>query len=238
MSASSTHQPASPSGKAIVRESLSGPCAGDYLTATSSREKPRRQTTGMRLSATLGLSDRGPSPHVCAYGSLNESRTASQAAQPAQTARRSHPGASYVALRHEPTVRRGGRPSPIIRQARKCRCRREIVRESLSGSCAGDYLTATTVKEKPRRQTTGSRLRATIGRSERGPCPPVCAHGPLNEFRALTPSLFEGASHFTRREPVQKPVSLTCHNGAPCPAGVSKSIRPAIGTNRRRTTFQ
>lgn len=232
MSASSTHQPASPNGEAIVRVSLSGPCAGDYLTATTSREKPRRQTIGMRLSEAIGRSDRGPCPHVCAYGPPNEFRTESQ------TAKRRHPGAAHVALRHEPAVERDGRPSPIIRQARQCRCGKEIVRESLSGSCAGDYLTATTVKEKPRRQTTGSRLRATIGRSDRGPCPPVCAHGPLNEFRALAPPLFEGASHFTRQMPGRSPFPSTYRNGSRSPAGASRARRLPPGTIRRRATFQ
>ena len=73
--------------------------------------------------------------------------------------------------------------------------RREHARKSLSGSCAGDNLTATAVKETPRRrptvvketprrQTTGSRLRVALGHDDREPRPPVDTHGPLNDFRA------------------------------------------------------
>ncbi len=232
MSPSSQHHPTSPSGKAIVRESLSGPCAGGNPTATTNGEKPRRQTTGMRSRAAIGRCDRGPRPHVSAHGPLNEFRTMSPAAKPR------HHGAVHAGLAHEPNAWRDGQSSPVIGQTGKSRCGKAIARESLSGSCAGDYLTATTVKEKPRRQTAGSRLRATLGRSDCGPCPPVCAHGPLNDSRALFPPLFEGASHCTPREPRQTLGSSTYRNGSQLPAGASGSMRVPLGTNRRRTTYQ
>ncbi len=75
--------------------------------------------------------------------------------------------------------------------------RREHARKSLSGSCAGDYHTVTTEKEPPCRQTTGSRLLVALGHDERGPLPNVCAHDPLNDFRALSHQRLVRASHST-----------------------------------------
>ena len=132
--------------------------------------------------------------------------------------------------------------------------RREHARKSLSGSCAGDYLTATTVKEKPRRQTTGSRLRVALGHDDRGPRPPVCAHDPLNDSRALSHQSLVCASHFTSNWRHRRRILPTFrnHSNAPTLKPLTGSIEhvtclPGVtllgdtcsrGTSRRRTAFR
>ena len=132
--------------------------------------------------------------------------------------------------------------------------RREHARKSLSGSCAGGYLTATTVKEKPRRQTTGTRLRVALGHDDRGPCPPVCAHDPLNDSRACTHQRLVCAPHFTPnwRHRRRKLRTFRNHSNAPTLTPSTGSIEHATclpgvtligdsesrGTSRRRTAFR
>lgn len=116
--------------------------------------------------------------------------------------------------------------------------RRERARKSLSGSCAGDYLTATTVKEKPRRQPTGSRWHVTSSRDNRGLRPPVCAHDPLNGSRALTHRTQVCASHFTSISTRRIVLSRTFRNRL---SGVPDLIqlRPArVGTSPRPAAFR
>lgn len=104
--------------------------------------------------------------------------------------------------------------------------RRERARRSLSGSCAGDYSTANTVKEKPRRQPTSSRLPMALRRGDRGLRPPVCAHGPLNDYRALPHPTQVCPVHFTSisRGRIVHPTSFR--------------NRPWVGTSRRRASFR
>ena len=135
--------------------------------------------------------------------------------------------------------------------------RREHARKSLSGSCAGDYLTATTVKEKPRRQTTGSRLRVALGHDDRGPRPPVCAHDPLNDFRALSHQRLVCASHCTSNWRHRRRTLRTFRNQSIAPTFPTLSpltgsiehvtCQPRVslvgnaesrGTSRRRTAFR
>ncbi len=83
------------------------------------------------------------------------------------------------------TLARGGAPRATSEKEHRAQGRKQYKRQvrawkSLSGPCAGDDLTASSVKEKPRRQTAGARLRVTFGRCDRGPRPQVCMHGPLN----------------------------------------------------------
>ena len=193
-----------------ARMPLSGPRVWDDLTAqTRTREAPRRQTTGTPLPATVGRGNRGPRPADMTRGSLNGIRTP-----------------------RLPAVE----PSGVAREEN--RKRRSGAWKSLSGSCAGDYLTATTVKEKPRRQTTGTRLRVTIGHDDRGPRPPVCAHGPLNESQAFRSPLLAGSSHSRSSHRRPPGGASDFHNDS-----ATRSVVPGVasshsGTSRRRTAFQ
>ena len=192
-------------GERPVRMPLSGPRVWDDLTAqTRTREAPRRQTTGTPLPATVGRGNRGPRPADMSRGSLNVVRTP-----------------------RLPAVE----PSGVARKEK--RERRPGAWKSLSGSCAGDYLTATTVKEKPRRQTTGTRLRVTIGHDDRGPRPPVCAHGPLNECQAFRSPPFADASHsrFSHRQPPGG--APVFHNESTARSAASSWARLISGTSRR-----
>lgn len=116
--------------------------------------------------------------------------------------------------------------------------RRERARKSLSGSCAGDYSTANTVKEKPRRQPTSSRLPMALRHGERGLRPPVCAHGPLNDFRAIR--------HRTQVRPVHSMSILHGRIADPPsfrnrPAGAAAGIamrRGEVGTSSRSASFR
>ncbi len=94
--------------------------------------------------------------------------------------------------------------------------RRQRARKPLSGSCGGGYLTATTVKEKPRRHPTGPWSLAAPGCDERGPCPPVCTHDPLNDLR-VTPDRFG--------TPVRKSLSGSCEGGYPTATTVKEKPR-------------
>jgi len=109
--------------------------------------------------------------------------------------------------------------------------------KSLSGSCAGDYLTATTVKEKPRRQTTGSRLRVVIGHDDRGPRPLVCAHGPLNDFQANALGVRIAQSHCTCVSTQCDQRRLTCRNDEPG-ASASRRYLELRGTSGWRAAFR
>ena len=104
--------------------------------------------------------------------------------------------------------------------------RGERARRSLSGSCAGDYSTANTVKEKPRRQPTSSRLPMALRRGDRGLRPPVCAHGPLNDYRALPHQAQVCPVHSTSILPGRSVDSKSFRN------------RPRVGTSRRSASFR
>ena len=118
-------------------------------------------------------------------------------------------------------------------------------RRPLSGSCDGDYLTVITTKEKPRRQSTGTRLRVALGHGKRGPCPLVCKHDPLNVPRPLEPAVRVPWYYCTS---VHQGIVLflaNCHNEynsghthnitSSLP---SESVAPISGTSRRRSAFQ
>ena len=140
--------------------------------------------------------------------------------------------------------------------------RREHARKSLSGSCAGDNLTATAVKETPRRrptvvketprrQTTGSRLRVALGHDDREPRPPVDTHGPLNDFRARSHQSLVCVSGLTSNWRHRRR-TLCNHSNGPTLSPLAGSIedvicRPGVtilgdlrsrGTSRRRTAFR
>ena len=193
-----------------VRMPLSGSRVwGDLTAQTRTREAPRRQRIGTRSRLTFGQDDRGPRPAKTTRGSLNG-----------------------IGTRHTPAV------ALVATSRRGDRGRRSGARSSLSGSCAGDYLTATTVKEKPRRQTTGTRLRVTIGHDDRGPRPPVCAHGPLNDIRAISLSPLASASHSRLRRCRLPGAAATFRNTPAARFVVRCRPRSFSGTSHRRTAFQ
>ena len=117
-----------------------------------------------------------------------------------------------------------------------------------------DYLSVTTVKEKPRRQTTGTRLRVALGHDDRGPRPPVCAHDPLNDSRALSHQRLVCASHFTSNWRHRRRMFPTFRNYSNTPTllPLTGSIEHftrlfcdtllgdsgSRGTSRRRTAFR
>ena len=193
-----------------VRMPLSCLRVWDDLTAqTRTREAPRRHTTGTRMRVTLGHDNRGPRPAGMTRGPLNGIRTPRPPAKELE-------GVS----REENQERRSG------------------AWKSLSGSCAGDYLTATTVKEKPRRQTTGTRLRVTIGHDDCGPRPPVCAHGPLNERQAFRSPPLAGAPHSRFSHRRLPGGASDFHNESTTQSATSRGACSISGTSRRRTAFQ
>ena len=118
------------------------------------------------------------------------------------------------------------------------RGRRERARKSLSGSCAGDYLTATTVKEKPRRQPTSSRLPVASSHGERGLRPPVCAHDPLNGSRALTHRTQVCVSHFTSISGSWIVRPRTFRNPINGVASLHHTRSARVGTSRRLAAFR
>ena len=217
-----------------VWKSLSGPRVGDDLTANVVKETPRRQTTGARLRATSGRSNRGLRPHVCARGPLNDSQT--QRLRPA-TERRSpcsHP-------KQEPQPERGRlKRRERARHARDIHHARQVrhVWKSLSGPCVGDDLTANVVKETSRRHTLGARLPAAFGRSDRGPRPLVCTHGPLNDSQACQPRLVERLSHFMRVPPPFGPSVSTYRNDFQARESISAANVLRFGTGRDQASFQ
>lgn len=203
-----------------ARISMSGSGARDYLTATTAKqETSRRHPTGTRLRPAFGRDNGGPQ---LAPDPLIDCR----ASHPVKCSRRT--GSS-----HESPAALIGRDRQVIGSdgEQEHRERTENARKSLSGSCAGDYLTATTVKEKPRRQTTGTRLRVALGHGVRGPRPPVCAHDPLNDCRA---SVFHLTSISRRRSHR----CSTFRNERARAAPVQRRSRESGGTSRRRSAFQ
>ena len=116
--------------------------------------------------------------------------------------------------------------------------RQERALESLSGSCAGDYLTATTVKEKPRRQPTSSRLPVTACHDERGRRPPVCAHDPLNGSRALTHLIQACVSHGTSISHGWIVDQTTFRNRALDVASLMQPRPATVGTSHRHPAFR
>ena len=199
--------------EAQVRMPLSGSRVWDDPTAqTRTKEAPRRHS-GTRLPASRvqrGAYKRGPRPTARARGPLNGVRTRKPSAE------RLASGNGWREEQHE---------------------RRMGARKSLSGSCAGDYLTATSVKEKPRRQTTGARLRVTIGHDQRGPRPPVCAHGPLNDARALPHPPSAGPSHFRIGARRLCGGATTFRNGLPAERAGIQPRGGVTGTSHRRAAF-
>ena len=175
-----------------ARKSLSGSCAGDYLTDTTVKEKPRRQTTGARLRVAQCHDDRDPCPPICAHDPLNDSRAVSHQ----RLVCGPHSTSNW---RHQARTEKSEQERPE---------RQEHARKSLSGSCTGDNFTANIEMESPRRQPTGSRLRVALGHDDRGPCPPVCTHDPLNDSRAISHQKPVCGSHSTsnwrhRRRPLR-----------------------------------
>lgn len=138
-----------------------------------------------------------------------------------------------------------GQPTCEMREQEQ-RERRERARRSLSGSCAGDYSTANTVKEKPRRQPTSSRLSMALRRGERGLRPPVCAHGPLNDYRALPhlaqvcPVHSTSISHgrIAHRKSFRNRPIGTPGGTPPGAAAPNVMRRERIGTSRRPASFR
>ena len=196
-----------------VRMPLSGSrVEGDLTAKQRTREAPRRQAPGTRSRLTFGQDDRGPRPAKTTRGSLND-----------------------IGTQHMPAEALVETPG---RSRKGDRGRRSGARSSLSGSCAGDYLTATTVKEKPRRQTTGTRLRVTIGHDDRGPRPPVCAHGPLNDIRAISLSPLASSSHSRLRRCRLPGAAATFRNTPAARFVVRCRPRSFSGTSHRRTAFQ
>ncbi len=206
-----------------ARISMSGSGARDYLTAeTVKKEASRRQSTGSRLVLAQCRNNRGPRPDKTVPDPPIDCR----ASHAVKRGRRNRSG-------NERPAALVGRDTQVIRSngEQERRERTENARRSLSGSCAGDYLTATTVKEKPRRQTTGTRLRVALGHGVRGPRPPVCAHDPLNDCRA-------SVSHFTSISPLRVRRRSTFRNEDARAASTRNRTREFGGTLRRRSAFQ
>ena len=226
-----------------ARQSESGPRAGDYQTASRIKEKPRRQATETRLGRAFGLNNHGPLPCVCARGPLSDCRVLVREGLPA----RPDPTLGGRCVGHcrwvfgDTASDAGRRPVRREREQYKEKERNERIenaRTSLSGSCAGDYQTATTVKEKPRRQTTGTRLRVALGHSERGPRPPVCARDPLNDCRASAPDPRVRASHCTSISQRWRRRRGTCRKGSASDLHRRPQSGGICGTSPRRSAFR
>ncbi len=158
-------------------------------------------------------------------------------AAPAATERRSpcsHP-------KQEPQPERGRlKRRERARHARDIHHARQVrhVWKSLSGPCVGDDLTANVVKETSRRHTLGARLPAAFGRSDRGPRPLVCTHGPLNDSQACQPRLVERLSHSMRVPPPFGPSVSTYRNDFQARESISAANVLRFGTGRDQASFR
>ena len=168
-------------------------------------------------------------PHANATGAASVTgRTRAKSACAQRTA--SSCGGNLMARRRS--------QSSNARSEQEQRQRDSAARRSLSGSCAGDYPSTTTVKEKPRRQSTGTRLSVALSHGEREPRPPVCAHDPLNDCRASGQRMRVSASHCTSHSGGWRQWRRSLHKPPGSAVRTRSRCRTSRGTSCRLSAFQ
>ena len=149
-------------------------------------------------------------------------------------------------MRRQPQQRQTRRPEDGRHTERESQQGQKLARRSLSGPCVRDYHLPVTVKEKPRRQTNGTRLRVATGHGERGPCPRVSTHGPLNDPRAFRFETSASCRHCTSVPLGHGSFTSSLRNEDYTPEHrkvhqvptLAELASPVLGTLRRRSAFR